>query len=126
MRYPKRKIDVAKLKKLISYDPETGFFTRLVPSETGRVPAGFVYRPRGWDTYQHIKVGGVLYTAHRLAWAFMTGEQPDVVDHINGLRHDNAFKNLRNGTQADNTKNIKRHRRARGIKEEVIDPSFRD
>lgn len=114
MRYPKRLLDVKKLKKMVSYDPETGFFTRLVPSETGRTPAGFVFKPNAWDQYQYIKLEGTNYSAHRLAWAFMTGKQPDIVDHINGLRHDNRFVNLRDGTQSQNMMNRKAHRKAEG------------
>lgn len=127
MRYPKRHIDVKKLKKLISYDPETGLFTRLVSSRTGRALAGFVYTPKSWNTYQQIKIDGVQYNAHRLAWAFMTGEQPDVIDHINGLRHDNRFINLRNSSHAANIQSANA-RKARGEKvEEMFDAaSFRD
>jgi hypothetical protein len=114
MRYPKRHINAKQLKKLVSYDPVTGLFTRLVPSCGGRVPAGFVFRPKTWNQYQHIKIGGVQYTAHRLAWVLMTGKQPDFIDHINGLKHDNRFVNLRDVTASENMKNRTAHRKAEG------------
>lgn len=40
--------------------------------------------------------------AHRLAWFLETGEIPDVIDHINGIKTDNRFCNLRNTTQQKN------------------------
>jgi len=44
---------------------------------------------------------------HRLAWFWMTGEWPDQIDHINGIRDDNRWKNLRNVSILVNHKNQK-------------------
>lgn len=114
MRYPKRRINVKVIRKHLSYDPATGYFTSLKPSPTGRIPAGFVYKPLAWDSYMHLRINGVQYKAHRVAWVLMTGKQPDVIDHINGLRHDNRFVNLRDGTHSQNLLNRKKHRKAKG------------
>lgn len=114
MRYPKRHIDAKLVRKYLSYDPATGLFTSLKPSLTGRVPAGFVYRPKGWDQYVHVRVAGVQYAAHRVAWVLTTGKQPNVIDHVNGLRHDNRIENLRDGTYSQNSLNRREHRKARG------------
>lgn len=35
------------------------------------------------------------HRAHRIIWKMMTGETPRKVDHINGIRSDNRFSNLR-------------------------------
>ena len=102
------------IKKHLAYDPDTGVFTKLIGDKTGRFPAGFEYKPKTWDAYMHIRVAGRSYAAHRLAWVYMTGKQPNIVDHENGLRHDNRFTNLRNGTFVDNAANRKRHRIANG------------
>lgn len=49
-----------------------------------------------------------LYLAHRVAWLMMTGAWPeDEVDHDNGDRTDNRFKNLFETTSAGNKKNAK-------------------
>lgn len=73
-----------------------------------------------------ITVKGRPYKAHRLAWLYMTGEWPDITDHINHNRTDNRFSNLRNGTVSNNMENQVKPRKgsktgfmgvtARGIK----------
>lgn len=47
-------------------------------------------------------------TAHRVIWKMETGEDPDQIDHANGIRTDNRWGNLRNVTTATNTRNAKR------------------
>jgi hypothetical protein len=61
-----------------------------------------------------IRLEGIGYLAHRLAWVYMTGEQPDVIDHINRERDDNRFSNLRNGTFKDNSTNVRKYIRSLG------------
>jgi hypothetical protein len=46
------------------------------------------------------------YLLHRLVWLFETGEWPAVeLDHINGVRNDNRFVNLRLADRSINTQN---------------------
>lgn len=87
----------------VSYDPETGIFTRLKSVHKFRIgkAAGFVSH----SGYGVVIIGNYRFYAHRLAWLIMTGEQPQVVDHINRNPTDNRWVNLRNGTQAQNTAN---------------------
>ena len=67
------------LKELLKYDPLTGVFTwnikrgKMYP---GKV-AGYV-NPLG---YRIIMIDGSNYRAGRLAWLYMHGTLPDVVDH---------------------------------------------
>lgn len=60
------------------------------------------------DSGHGYKVGAIwgrkVY-AHRIAWAIARGEQPDVIDHINGDRGDNRLGNLRSVTQRENSRN---------------------
>lgn len=66
--------------------------------------------------YVGIKVFGKLYLAHRLAYLYMLGETPDEVDHINHIRADNRWVNLRDVTRSENCKNnSKRKDNASGV-----------
>jgi hypothetical protein len=89
------------LRKLISYDPETGQFVRLVKKH-GWASNGSV-NARG---YRLISVGGMRPAAHRLAWALHFGEWPKgEIDHINGDRDDNRLVNLRDANREQNGRN---------------------
>lgn len=98
-------ITQSRLKELLSYDPETGVFTRIVrTSSNARIGdiAGCL-TPYG---YRQISIDGKDYLSHRLAWLYMTGAWPtDQMDHINGVRDDNRFVNLHEATDAENQQN---------------------
>lgn len=58
--------------------------------------------------YKQGRVLGKFYLAHRVIWLMMTGEWPkDEVDHDNGNRTDNRFRNLFETTSGGNKKNAK-------------------
>lgn len=43
--------------------------------------------------------------AHRVIWKWVTGEEPEQIDHVNGERSDNRLCNLRNVGYAENHRN---------------------
>jgi hypothetical protein len=113
----------ADLKLLVSYDPETGGFTRLVGTgkgaHAGAVVLGALDRSTG---YRKLCVGGKQLYAHRLAWLYMTGRWPvDQIDHRNEDRSDNRFCNLR---EADNAQNNQRSKARRDSRTGVLGVSW--
>lgn len=94
-----------RLKELLHYDPTTGIFVRRMHvSSNARI--GDVAGRRRKHIYLQISIDGVLYLSHRLAWLYMTGDWPkDQIDHINGIRDDNRWTNLRNATGLENQQN---------------------
>ena len=85
------------LRKTFTYDPATGFLTRY--GATKHCGAG-VMRGR----YVSVRLNRKIYAVHRLAWYYVHGEWPDVIDHINGDKSDNRLCNLRNVTQSVNVR----------------------
>ena len=90
-----------ELKKIFIYDYDTGIFKRIskrcgtsIDGKVGNVmPCG----------YLRIKVNGKLYLAHRLVFLYVNGKFPDKeVDHIDGVRLNNKWLNLREVSKNDN------------------------
>lgn len=102
-------ITQTRLREVLEYDPETGIFTWKV-TLSNSVPAASragTLHPNGY-VYIHIDRRG--YLAHRLAWLYITGSWPqDQLDHINGVKNDNRWVNLR---EADNRLNLENQRKA--------------
>lgn len=90
----------AQLKALMHYDPETGKFTRAQTKrrwKQGQVMGAVA------NGYINLNLDGRLYRAHRVAWVYMTGEDPEAgIDHVNGVGTDNRWANLRAADQSNN------------------------
>jgi hypothetical protein len=101
-----------QVSSAVRYDPKTGVFTWK--TTIGRAKAGDTagyLNPRG---YIKISIGGNLYLAHRLAFLMMTGRWPIYgVDHINGIKNDNRWGNLRDVPDRINIQNKRWSKRGR-------------
>ena len=97
-----------QLKKLLDYDPETGFFKWKIANsyriKIGDV-AGYINGSDG-SGYIIITVSNKPYGAHRLAWLYTHGKFPeDQIDHINKDKTDNRLVNLRAVSGKENARN---------------------
>ena len=95
----------ARLKELLHYCPESGLFTWRVRSSRN-VKAGDVAGCQG-NGYTQISISRKLHYAHRLVFLYIEGEMPkDGVDHINHIKDDNRWCNLRHATTSINHMNM--------------------
>lgn len=96
---------IDELKELLEYSYELGVFFNKT-TRCNRSIKGAVAGSDDGKGYTCIRIDGVNYRAHRLAWAFHYGEWPcGWLDHINRDRMDNRIENLRIACPALNAQN---------------------
>lgn len=99
------KVSSEALKNKLTYHPDSGLFTwnySVGRAKEGH-PAGCINKTTG---YLHIGLDGKRYQAHRLAWLYVYGENPEnEIDHINGNCTDNRIENLRKASRKENARN---------------------
>lgn len=94
-----------RVRELLDYDPMSGRFTWRVDMG-GTAKAGSEAGCINSAGYVLIKVDGQKYQASRLAWLHVHGRWPNAcVDHIDGVRANNAIENLREATRIQNRHN---------------------
>ena len=111
-------IEIDTLKKLLSYDAETGVLIwrerceaihKHKPSRCSfnkRFAGKVAFTARDADGYFFGAIFSQLYKAHRVAYAIHFGEWPrGCIDHINGIKTDNRADNLRVVDRATNNRN---------------------
>ena len=87
-----------QLHQLFDYSPSTGEVRTI---KTGRV-IGSNATPRD---YFYAQIDGSGYLLQRIIWKWMTGLEPDVIDHINHDKLDNRWINLRDVSWSENLLN---------------------
>lgn len=95
-----------RLKELIHYNPLSGSFVWIKPrqgvklgTECGRISPSTGYRD--------ITIDRKSYRACRLAFLYQEGKFPPYdVDHINRIKCDDKWENLRKATRTQNSSNI--------------------
>ena len=93
-----------RLKELLDYDHLTGLLTWISGSRSDLIgkPCGNVKK----CGYVKCKIDGINYAAHRIIYKWMKGQEPNIMDHINGNRADNRWGNLRSVTPQQNNLNV--------------------
>jgi hypothetical protein len=96
-RMPKIDAMVLAASSLI-YEPDTGlFYWKDTGDIANLTPVG--------DGYSSICLGGHHLRAHRIAFMIMKGTTPPQIDHVNRIKTDNRWQNLRSATPSDNAAN---------------------
>lgn len=98
-------MNAKRLKHLLHYCPDSGVFTWKNPTTLWQ-KSGDVAGTLHHSGYVYIRVDKKTYCAHRLAFLFMTNTFPsDQIDHINRIKSDNRWVNLRAATRSQNKMN---------------------
>lgn len=93
-----------RLKEIIRYSKSTGVFTWTKTRQRAR--KGQVAGGLNWSGYVRISIDNQRYQAHRLAFLYVNGSFPaECTDHINGVKADNRWVNLRGVSHSENLKN---------------------
>jgi hypothetical protein len=81
----------------MEYNPDTGDFIRILDIPSCHVFKGDIAGGLTPEGYISIQIDRTKYSAHRLAWLFMTEQDPAhlSIDHIDRVRTNNRFSNLR-------------------------------
>jgi hypothetical protein len=113
----KNEISQLRLKELLNYNPDTGIFTWKKRDWLVGKQKTFNTKYAGKEAgnkslisgYIQIQIDGKNQLAHRLAFLYIEGKFPEKhTDHINGIRMDNRWVNLRKATASENLQNIKK------------------
>jgi len=101
------KLTQKELQTLIHYDAITGIFTRKNRTGNAKVGdiLGHIHKRNG---YLIISIRNTQYRAQRLAFLYMLGYIPDIIDHDDQNKINNAWNNLKASNSSENAKNAKR------------------
>lgn len=95
-----------RLKSLLHYEPTTGIFTWKVKPRHQTLRIGEALTSTFDTGYSRVKLDQKTYRLHRLAFLYMTGSIPDEIDHINRIKTDNRWCNLREASRHENMSNL--------------------
>lgn len=112
------------LSRLLDYAPESGkFFWKRRPVSmfsdgaqsaawnaaiwNGKLAGKEAFITKLSSGHRYASIYRIKFLAHRVAWKFSYGTEPDVIDHIDGDPSNNRLSNLRSVGQNINSRNSK-------------------
>lgn len=106
------------LRSRLHYDPITGIFTWLAKEVRNRHDLAWNTRRSGTRAgtpdshgYLQVRIDGVAYLAHRLAWLYVHDEWPSIgLDHEDTDPLNIRIGNLRLATKSQNAMNVRTRR----------------
>jgi Demerecviridae HNH endonuclease len=109
------KVSHRRLLSVLDYDADTGIMI-WKKQLSGRRRAGTVAGSIGGSGYWRIRIDGVEYLAHHLAWFYVYGVWPKRLDHKDTDKLNNRILNLRPATVSQNAANKRRQKNISGFK----------
>lgn len=119
-----------EVRQMFKYKRTTGELIRKLDVPTRgqwcRYLKGSVAGSLHADGYVYVGFKKRLYMAHRLIWLIETGQWPrSEIDHHDGVRSNNKWKNLRDASVAQNRQNTLGQRTRQGPYPGVYEPAAR-
>lgn len=102
-------INIGLVREVLDYDPLTGVMRWRISDRYRRRDQ--MAGRRTAKGYLVVSFRNYKFLVHRIAFLIMTGAMPDVVDHINGIKTDNRWCNLRPSSAAENAQNQRNAKR---------------
>ncbi|MFZ2540824.1 MAG: HNH endonuclease [Gallionella sp.] len=97
-------LTIDRLKELLDYDHLTGDFL-WKKKRNGGYSVGAIAGCKTLEGYWQLRIDNKSYKAHRVAWFFVYGIWPRILDHIDHDKLNNRIINLREVTTAENGQN---------------------
>lgn len=100
-------LSVDEIRAAFDCDEESGIvFFKGTKTEAGKA------KPNRRTSYRYLSCKGKSLLAHRVIWVLCKGEWPSgQIDHIDGNGLNNAIKNLRDVSHAENQRNQRLHKK---------------
>lgn len=97
----------ALVQELFDYSPESGELRWRKAPRSNHAKAGDIAGSTNALGYRQVHIGRRGFLVHRVAWLYVHGWLPTVIDHINRNKADNRLCNLRAADKRLNAFNAK-------------------